>query len=248
MGLLTDLLGDGNGTSAAAIVGKFTGTPDGTQFLRDDGTLAAPAGGTSSIDQGTLAARPTAAAAGDGALYWATDDNGGTLYLSNGSTWSQAAPGVSQGSSGRIWLPVGEARANPNVDINVITAYAVGGKFDAVSIEGLVWSTFLPTDWSTFDITIYWANFASGAGNVVWRVQHIFAGAGEHIGTGATVSANTTAAAGAEDITVVTQLQAGASAITTEPLYLLLQRMANDGADTLANDAAVMGMLLTKAL
>lgn len=36
--------------TASDIVGEFTGTPDGSQFLRDDGTLATPAGGGSGVD------------------------------------------------------------------------------------------------------------------------------------------------------------------------------------------------------
>ena len=45
--------------SADGIVDLFTGTPDGTLFLRDDGTLAAPSGGgtdASALTTGTLAA------------------------------------------------------------------------------------------------------------------------------------------------------------------------------------------------
>jgi hypothetical protein len=45
---------------------------------------------------GTLAAQPTAATFGKG-FYFATDDNGGTLYYSNGTSWSKQAPGVSPG-------------------------------------------------------------------------------------------------------------------------------------------------------
>jgi hypothetical protein len=45
---------------------------------------------------GTLAGRPAASSSNDGFLYFATDDNGGTLYRSNGSSWVKAAPGLSQ--------------------------------------------------------------------------------------------------------------------------------------------------------
>lgn len=43
--------------SADGIVDLFTGTPDGTKFLRDDGTLVTPAGGTdaSALTTGTVA-------------------------------------------------------------------------------------------------------------------------------------------------------------------------------------------------
>jgi hypothetical protein len=45
---------------------------------------------------GTLAARPTAATAGNRALYYATDDNGGTLYRSSGSSWQQIGASINQ--------------------------------------------------------------------------------------------------------------------------------------------------------
>jgi hypothetical protein len=45
---------------------------------------------------GTLAGRPAASSSNDGFLYFATNDNGGTLYRSNGSSWVKAAPGATQ--------------------------------------------------------------------------------------------------------------------------------------------------------
>jgi hypothetical protein len=54
------------------------------------------------MQQGTLAARPTPAAAGDRALYYATDDSGGTLYRSNGSSWQQVGAPVNQASGAEL--------------------------------------------------------------------------------------------------------------------------------------------------
>lgn len=44
---------------------------------------------------GTLAARPVAAAANAGLLYFATDDNGGTMYRSDGSAWTKISAAAS---------------------------------------------------------------------------------------------------------------------------------------------------------
>lgn len=44
---------------------------------------------------GTLAARPAAATFGRG-WYLATDDDGGTLYYSDGTSWTQTGPGVTE--------------------------------------------------------------------------------------------------------------------------------------------------------
>jgi microcystin-dependent protein len=46
------------------------------------------------ITQGTFAARPAASVSGR--YYFATDINGGTLYLDSGVSWSQIAPGVTE--------------------------------------------------------------------------------------------------------------------------------------------------------
>jgi len=49
------------------------------------------------ITQGLLAARPTPGVlAPDGTYFFATDQNGGTLFGSTGSAWTQLAPGVTQ--------------------------------------------------------------------------------------------------------------------------------------------------------
>lgn len=49
---------------------------------------------------GTLAARPAPDGVGSGRYYFATDDNGGTLYRDNGTSWIKVSPGV---SSTTIW-------------------------------------------------------------------------------------------------------------------------------------------------
>lgn len=41
---------------------------------------------------GTLAARPAATSVAPGYTYFATDDNGGTLYRSDGAVWTKIAP------------------------------------------------------------------------------------------------------------------------------------------------------------
>jgi hypothetical protein len=51
--------------------------------------------GTAFPTIGHLAARPTAAAFGRG-YYWADDDNGGTLYFSNGAAWTKLSPGIAE--------------------------------------------------------------------------------------------------------------------------------------------------------
>lgn len=42
----------------------------------------------------TIGNRPAASSSNDGYLFLATDENGGTMYRSNGSTWEQVARSV----------------------------------------------------------------------------------------------------------------------------------------------------------
>ncbi|MEK6328830.1 MAG: hypothetical protein AABM66_15100, partial [Actinomycetota bacterium] len=68
------------------------------------GDIAQSVWSGSAHQEGTLAARPAAAASNNGFLYFATDDNGGTLYRSNGSSWTKVAA-----SATSSWQKLGEA-------------------------------------------------------------------------------------------------------------------------------------------
>lgn len=48
---------------------------------------------------GTFASRPTAGSGNTSLYYFATDNNGGTLYQSTGSTWTQIGAGATHGAT-----------------------------------------------------------------------------------------------------------------------------------------------------
>lgn len=62
------------------------------------GTDAAPSwtGIAASISRGILTARPSPTTANTNSLYFATDDNGGTLYYSDGSAWTKVSRGLTE--------------------------------------------------------------------------------------------------------------------------------------------------------
>lgn len=77
-------------TSGGAVaVGAHASThlPNGSDEIDWDGKIHM---------SGTAASRPAASASNNGALYFATDTNGGTLYRSNGATWSQISLGLTE--------------------------------------------------------------------------------------------------------------------------------------------------------
>lgn len=74
-----------------------------------DGTLNSGVVGATQADlpslagglllRGTFASRPSASSTNNGLYYLATDNNGGTLYQSNGSSWVQVAAGATHGAT-----------------------------------------------------------------------------------------------------------------------------------------------------
>lgn len=70
--------------------------------------------------KGTFASRPTAGSTNSGLYYLATDNNGGTLYQSTGSTWVQVSAGVTHGvthSSGGADALTGSLDANARLAV-----------------------------------------------------------------------------------------------------------------------------------
>jgi len=69
---------------------------------------------------GTLGTHPAASVANAGQLYFATDDNGGTLYRSSGSGWVRVALGLSLNSRGTLGARPA-ANASPSGNLYLAT-------------------------------------------------------------------------------------------------------------------------------
>lgn len=93
------------------------------------------------ISSGTLAARPAAGSNNHGYLYIATDEDGGTLYRSDGSTWVKSAAGVSAGGAsstlttkGDLLTRDGAAEARLPVGANGLVLTP-----DSAQVLGMLW-------------------------------------------------------------------------------------------------------------
>jgi hypothetical protein len=110
-------------------------------------------GGSDPIDwsgkinlRGTLAARPSAASVGAGVLYFATDDNGGTIYRSTGSAWEKCGRGATESggaSVGNEYNPF-QTLVSPSASNQALTSS--GGT--ALSIRGGDTESFGATGYS----------------------------------------------------------------------------------------------------
>lgn len=90
--------------------------------------------GVTSARMGTLAARPTASSAGNGAIYFSTDDL--IIYRSNGTTWSMVATGSWNSLANKPDVP---AVTWSGMRANSITALPtiIGDTFDFVAGSGI---------------------------------------------------------------------------------------------------------------
>jgi hypothetical protein len=90
---------------------------------------------------GTLAARPTPELYGPGS-YLAKDEDGGTLYVSDGDEWSQAATSVNQGGAATV-LAYAEADFAGSSSQFVTGSLAAGAAQD---VTGLTIAFTVPSD------------------------------------------------------------------------------------------------------
>lgn len=85
---------------------------------------------------GTLGTRPAASIANAGQLYFATDDNGGTLARSNGTSWVRVAKGLSSVAIGTLGARPAAAAA-PAGQLYVATDDHGGTTYES---DGAVWT------------------------------------------------------------------------------------------------------------
>ena len=101
--------------------------------------------------EGTLAARPTASTV-PGRWYFATDDDGGTLYKSNGTSWVQLAQGVTESVVGGggvlatdpLWDAKGDLVVGTGANTAAKLSVGTNGQVptaDSAETTGIKWAT-----------------------------------------------------------------------------------------------------------
>jgi len=174
--------------------------------------------------------------------------------LAQGSQFSSRY--VAKADDKYLWVPA-QAMTNeygPAGQSNVGNLFGTGYAkvFDQTTAEWMSTSVVLPQFWTRWKLEMYWANASSSSGDVKWNCNALFAGATERPdGSGVTrliFSTQTIAAPSTAGEIKISQLHTATDyALTADkPLFVAVFRDAGDAADTLANDAAVYGLLFTR--
>lgn len=144
-----------------------------------------------------------------------------------------------------IWLGANDFRLISGAPAQSNTNQFGNFLLDAASDEAVGTIVMLPAAWTTYKATLYWTNGGAGTGDVVWIMQEKAAGDGESM-TGVTYTESTTIAAPAAGTMKATVLKASATVSAAKPAKVVVTRDADAVGDTLANDAAFIGLLLEK--
>lgn len=144
----------------------------------------------------------------------------------------------------QVWLPAGDFAAGTGTPaLGSPASRTTAWLFDASSTENVRGSWLVPATWATAKIELVWT--AAAAGDVRWQV------AGGWLGSSATPADDIAAT----EVTATTDVTTGdivhttviaSTAVTPGPAHLRVQRQATNVVDTLAVDAQLIGVLITR--
>jgi hypothetical protein len=165
------------------------------------------------------------------------------IHLLNGTEFSTAPPAPSDRS---VFLPASAftARLGSPVTSEIAGRY-LGWLLDSATVESVKAQAFIQSDWQSVKATIYWSNAGAGTGDVAWNFLISYGAAGDDLQTkDAGPAAYTFTTAAAQYTLVSTDAGPSATLISNGFVAIQIQRRGTDAGDTLANDAAFLGVLL----
>jgi hypothetical protein len=168
--------------------------------------------------------------------------------LAQGSQFSSRYQAIAGDS---LWIPAnawGLWTGSPTLGNNGPGAWP-GWKLDASTDEGIATTAWFPSSWTTFHMDVYWTNDGAGSGDVRFTSYRLRFGSGDSINN-LGISAGSTHTADIEDDIVISRVITSASDAWSnpgDPWWLAILRDADNAADTLANDIAIIGVLLVRA-
>lgn len=106
---------------------------------------------------------------------------------------------------------------------------------------------FVPGDWATADVDLWWTNAGAGAGNVRWVYNPASYIEGDNL-TGSAGGISQVVGAPAQNVIEITRMTTGASVSPASLLSANIRRSGSSlGVDTLANDAGIIAVVFNKA-
>jgi hypothetical protein len=120
---------------------------------------------------------------------------------------------------------------------------------DQSSPEGIAATTIVPSFWSTAHVDLWWTNAGAGSGDVRWYGEAVQKEDGDALAASAVVfNSGINITAPSQNVLKVSRLTATALTVNAgEAIGVYVSRVANDVGDTLANDAAIIGLRLVRA-
>lgn len=176
----------------------------------------------------------------------------GLIKIGDGSTaWTSL--GYTYGLTESIWMPASSFSAyTGSASIGILgSATSVlyqtdAFLFDASATEGIQSTFYVPANWSTIDIELWWSNAGAGSGDVYWQTQPLtLADTDTSDAAGSTTSTAVTAPA--QYVVSVDTVGSGKTVTAGEMGRLLVLRSGPNGSDTLANDAGLIGVRIVRA-
>lgn len=148
----------------------------------------------------------------------------------------------------KTWfIPAGDfvVHAGTPAMTQVGAGLARGWAFDQASDETITAQVIVPDNIveGAYSIYLHWTS-ATNAGNCVWDTTTLSVAEGETLVAAGTTNSVTDAAPGTANFLCVTASMATASLTAGETLIVSINRDANNGGDTLADDAILLGVEL----
>lgn len=175
----------------------------------------------------------------DGTNFYITADE-----LAQGSQFSSR---YAKAANAVVWLPA--QSAVPSVgspSLGRVNGRTPCYLMDQSTNEQINWAWAVPTDWVTMSVELWWSNAGAGSGNVVYELRGSEDGDAETPTDVAGLAAGAALTAPAQDVIKKSVLVASYTLGGDYMGHLRINRLAADAGDTLANDAAYIGIMLRR--
>lgn len=148
----------------------------------------------------------------------------------------------------RLWLPASRFTVASGSPAMGVIAKVPVMLFDAAVNEIASVSTDVPAGWATYNVNLWWVNAGAGSGAVRWRLDVANLADGVTLTDPTTAGTQPTPTALAQNVVETTAMRTTAQTAPTDAQALVLElvRLGGDAADTLPNDAGVLGLMLVK--